>query len=124
MAALRTVLFADADADVRNLVTFVLARDGLSAILAADGEEALVLARRYRPDLILLDVLMPVLDGIAICRALKADPATAAIPVVVLTGEAQRELRGRALRAGADAYLTKPFSPAQLVAAVRRLLPH
>jgi CheY-like chemotaxis protein len=118
----RTVLVGDDD-DVRGLVVLTLTRGALTAVEAADGAEALVLARRRRPDLALLDVLMPGPDGIAVCRALKADPATAAMPVVVLTAEAQPGVRARAQAAGADAYLTKPFSPAALLDLVRRLLP-
>jgi CheY-like chemotaxis protein len=123
MAAPRTVLVADDDDDVRGLVVLTLARGALTVVEATDGAGALALARRLRPDLALLDVLMPGPDGIDVCRALKADPATAAMPVVVLTAEAQPDVRARAQAAGADAYLTKPFSPAALLALVRDLLP-
>jgi CheY-like chemotaxis protein len=89
---LHNVLVAD-DADVREMVILALARHGLSAILAAEGDEALALVRRCRPDPIRPDVVMPSPDGIAACRTLRADPATAATPVVVLTAEARRAAR-------------------------------
>jgi two-component system response regulator ResD len=123
MPAPRTILVADDDDAVRHLVALTLARGALMVVQAGDGAEALALARCLRPDLAVLDVLMPGPDGIAVCRALKADPATAAMPVVIVTAEAGPDARGRALAAGADAYLTKPFSPAALLALVRDLLP-
>jgi CheY-like chemotaxis protein len=119
----RTVLIADDEEDIRGLVALTLARGALTVVQAGDGDEALLLARCLRPDLALLDVLMPGLDGIEVCRTLKADPATAAMPVVVLTAEAVPDVRERARAAGADAYLTKPFSPAGLLELVRQLLP-
>jgi CheY-like chemotaxis protein len=95
----------------------------LTVVQASDGDEALTLARGVRPALAVLDVQMPGSDGIAACHALKSDTLTAATAVVILTAEVGPEVRGRALAAGADAYLTKPFSPAALLALVRQLLP-
>jgi CheY-like chemotaxis protein len=123
VSASRTVLVADDDDAVRGLIALALARGALAVVQARDGDEALASARRVRPDLAVLDVQMPGHDGIEVCHALKADPATAGMPVVVLTAEAQPDVRERALAAGADAYLTKPFSPAALLALVRQLLP-
>jgi CheY-like chemotaxis protein len=120
MAAPRTVLVAEDLDDVRELVVLTLARAALVVLEAADGDAALALARSARPDLVLLDVLMPGTDGIAVCRALKADPATAATPVVLLTS--QHDLEARVAEASADAYLTKPFSPAALLRLVQELL--
>ena len=118
-----TVLVADDDARVRDLVALVLARGGLAVVQAGDGDAALALARRVRPALALLDVVMPGPDGIAVCRVLKAEPATAAMPVVLLTAAEGADVRAHAAAACADAYLTTPFSPAALLALVRRLLP-
>jgi two-component system, OmpR family, response regulator ResD len=114
----RTVLVAADDDAVRGLIALALARGALEVVRARDGDEALASARCVRPDLAVLAVLMPGPDGIAVCRALKA-----AMPVVVLTAEATPDVRARAQAAGVDAYLTKPSSPAALLALVRRLLP-
>jgi CheY-like chemotaxis protein len=110
MTAPRTVLVADDHAEVRLLVSLALARGALAVVEAGDGDAALALARRVRPTLAVLDVQMPGPDGIEVCRALKADPRTAAAPVIILT-------------AGADAFVAKPFSPAALLALVQGLLP-
>jgi CheY-like chemotaxis protein len=123
MDARGTVLVADDHDQVRQLIVLVLARAALAAVEARDGDAALALARRLRPDLVLLDAVMPGRDGVAVCAALKADPVTAAVPVVLLTGQSDPQVRERAAAAGADGFLTKPFSPAALVALVRELLP-
>ena len=116
------ILVADDDAAIRQLIALTFERGALTVVQAASGDEALALARRVRPALAVLDVMMPGVDGIAVCRALKADPPTAATPVIILTAEAAPDVQERALAAGADAYLTKPFSPAALLALARRLL--
>ena len=116
------ILVADDNGDVRALVALVLAPAG-RVLEAADGDAALALARLRRPDLAVLDVQMPGPSGIDVCRALKADPATAGMPVVILTAEGTPEVQERALAAGADAFVAKPFSPAALLALVRQLLP-
>jgi CheY-like chemotaxis protein len=117
-----TVMIADDEEGLRRLVWAVLGGKGWCLLEAGSGIEALELARRERPDVMLLDVAMPGLDGIAICAALKSHPDTAGIKVAMLTAmvdEADREL---GLAAGADRYITKPFSPSQLVTEVRQLL--
>ncbi len=116
------VLIADDDASLRLLVTTTLADDTLTMLEAHDGVQALAIARREKPNLILLDVAMPGLTGVEVCEALKADPATTAIPVIMLTAHGQEADRQRGLAAGAKAYLTKPFSPLQLLDLVERLL--
>jgi CheY-like chemotaxis protein len=123
MTAPRTVLVADDHAEVRLLVSLALARGALAVVEAGDGDAALALARRVRPTLAVLDVQMPGPDGIEVCRALKTDPRTAAAPVIILTAGAAPEVQERALAAGADAFVAKPFSPAALRALVRQLLP-
>lgn len=117
-----TILIADDDPSLRLLVTTTLADDSLVLLEARDGTQALELARQERPDLILLDVAMPGLTGLEVCRALKAAAATAQLPVVMLTAQGQENDRERGLQAGAAAYLTKPFSPLQLLRLVEDLL--
>jgi CheY-like chemotaxis protein len=111
----RTVLLADDDAALRRLVGVTLGRDRFALLTAGDGEEALAVARTQRPETILLDVNMPRLDGLEVCRALKADPATAHIKILILTGNGSEADRQEALAAGADGYLAKPFSPIALL---------
>jgi len=112
-----TVLVVDDDRSARELISRGLAREGFRVITAANGEEALHLARSQRPDVISLDVLMPGMDGWTVLRSLKADPLTASIPVVIVSMLDDRDI-GFAL--GAADYLTKPFDRERLVAALRR----
>jgi CheY-like chemotaxis protein len=120
----RTVLIADDEPAVRHLVhaTLALGGAGVDVLEASTGAEVLAVARRSPVDLVLLDVGMPELDGLAACRALKADPATARTPVVFLTARTQHDDRAAGVAAGADAYLTKPFSPRGLAETVRQFL--
>ena len=119
-----TVLVADDEPAVRHLVHATLALGGapVEVLEASTGAEVLAVARRAPVDLVLLDVGMPELDGLAACRALKADPATASTPVVFLTARTQHDDRAAGVSAGADAYLTKPFSPRGLAETVKQLL--
>jgi len=119
---LRRVLIADDETNIRNILDYTLHAEGFEVIPARDGEEAFVLAQSLRPDVIILDVMMPGVDGIATCRRLKADRRTARIPVIMLTARTTRADRRAGGDAGADAYMTKPFSPARLIAAVQDLL--
>lgn len=109
------VLVADDDDALRRLVVTTLMDDDRTLLEARDGEEALSVARRERPDLILLDIAMPGLSGLAVCRRLRREAGTRAIPVIMLTGHGRAADRERGLSAGADAYLTKPFSPLELL---------
>lgn len=118
----QTVVVADDDAAVRSVLTRILGREGLSVITAADGARALQLIAESHPDLVLLDVIMPELDGLAVCRALKSQPETRLIPVVLLTGLDAREDRLAGIEAGADEFLSKPFDQTELIARVRSLL--
>jgi CheY-like chemotaxis protein len=111
----KTVLVADDESMIRQLVRATLRGRPLRVLEAATGAETLALARRERPDLVLLDVGLPELDGYAVCRALKMDPTTASIKVVMLTARAQRHDLERGAEVGADAYITKPFSPQRLL---------
>ncbi|HVA32136.1 MAG TPA: response regulator [Gaiellaceae bacterium] len=116
------VLVADDDSDIRELVTYRLTRSGYDVIGAADGEEAFELAASREPDLCVLDVMMPKLDGLELTRRLRALPATAATPVILLTARSQEDDVERGFDAGADDYLRKPFSPDELGARVRAIL--
>ncbi|MFH1560138.1 MAG: response regulator [Chloroflexota bacterium] len=112
----KTILLVDDEEAILELISATLTYgDGYQFVLARDGEEALNTARRDKPDLILLDILMPKRDGYYVCQALKQDPETAHIKVLILTALAQEMERQKALDAGADGYLTKPFSPMMLL---------
>jgi len=114
----RTVLIADDDRTLAKAISVMLGQSGLQTVVAHDGEQALAMARAMLPDLILLDMNIPVRSGPEVYATLKADSATAAIPVVFLSGEPEGADHGPA--AGAAAYLTKPFSPTELVDLVQR----
>jgi two-component system, OmpR family, phosphate regulon response regulator PhoB len=118
-----TILIVDDEPAILDLVRFTLEDAEVRVVEASDGVEALALARRLRPDLILLDVHMPRLDGLEACRQIRRDPALAGTPVVMLTAAGQDADRARGREAGADEYLTKPFSPLALLALVEALVP-
>ena len=110
------------DPDIAMLLAHSLGRAGFAVETLSSGAEVLAEARRRTPDLILLDLMLPGLDGLEVCRALRADPATAAMPVIMLTARAEESDRIVGLELGADDYITKPFSPNEVVARVRALL--
>lgn len=110
-----TVLVVDDQPAIRVLVRASLRETGHRLLEAADGLSALRMARRERPALILLDIAIPGMNGLEVCRRLKEDPATAAIAVLLLTGLTQQDPEQTAKAAGAEACITKPFSPSSLV---------
>lgn len=118
-----TILIADDEPHIVSLVRATLEDDYIRVVEAPDGETALDLARAARPDVLLLDVHMPRLDGLEVCRRLRGDRHFERTKIIMLTAAAQAadEARGRA--AGADHYLTKPFSPIQLLTLVQSLAP-
>jgi DNA-binding response OmpR family regulator len=116
------ILVADDEPDVRELVVYRLGRSGYEIVEAADGAEAVRLARERQIDLAVLDVMMPRLDGYDVTRQLRADPGTESIPVILLTSRAQESDVSRGFEAGADDYIKKPFNPDELVARVRAVL--
>ena len=118
-----TILVADDEPPILELIRFTLEDDRVRVVEARDGLEALRLAQAVRPELCFLDVQMPDLDGLAVCRLLRQDPALAGTRIVMLTAASQEADRVRGLAAGADGYLTKPFSPLALFSLVRSLLP-
>ncbi|MBI2858339.1 MAG: response regulator [Chloroflexi bacterium] len=120
---MKKVLVAEDEDFVRTLVAATIGDDARYLILEAhDGGEALQIARREKPDLVLLDIMMPVLDGYSVCRQLKADPDTRGITIVMLSALAQEFNRRAALEAGADGYMVKPFSPTDLINKVEETL--
>ena len=114
-----TVLIVEDDPDTVNLVQMYLRRDGHKVLSARDGLEGLRLAREARPDLVVLDLMLPKLDGMEVCRALREESS---VPIVMLTARVEEEDRLAGLDLGADDYVTKPFSPRELAARVRAVL--
>ncbi|GAC1606376.1 MAG: hypothetical protein NVS3B21_36190 [Acidimicrobiales bacterium] len=110
-----TILVVDDDPVIQRLLAVNFEMEGYRVVTAGDGVEGLERVVDDRPDLILLDVMMPRMDGIAVVRKLKADPATAAIPVILLSAKAQSTDISGGLDAGADDYVTKPFDPLELL---------
>lgn len=116
------ILIVDDEQDVTELLEFNLRSAGYEVISAEDGASALRKAREQVPDLIILDVMLPEMDGTEVCKQLRRDPSTARIPVIMLTAKAGEIDRVLGLELGADDYVTKPFSPRELVLRVRGLL--
>lgn len=114
----RRILLIEDNENNRYLVTFLLQAHGWQVLHAADGPSGLAMAARERPALVLLDIQLPGMDGYAVARALKADPALAAIPVVAVTSYAMAPDRARAMEAGCDGYIEKPIDPETFVVAV------
>jgi DNA-binding response OmpR family regulator len=116
------VLAADDDEDVLELIAFRLEHSGYTVLQARDGQEALDLARTSRPDLAVLDVMMPKIDGFEVTRRLRADDSTTRMPIILLTARTQEADVQRGFDAGADDYIRKPFSPQELRARVQAIL--
>lgn len=116
------VLIVDDDADIRRFLGLTLRHDGFDVHEAVDADDALDQARRVEPDVILLDVMMPGIDGYEVCRRLRADPRTQETPVILLTAKGRAEDKIRGLDVGADDYVVKPFDPEELVARVNSVL--
>ena len=119
---MKKLLIADDELGIRRLVRMTLESDQYEIIEAADAQEALGMARAHRPELVLLDVMMPKGTGFDVCRALKQDPETKDITVVMLTARSQKSDVAEGEVAGADDYFTKPFSPVHLVRKVDQIL--
>jgi len=115
------VLVADDRESIRSLFSRLLSADGHDVVVAPDGASALAAVYRDHPDVILLDVAMPLVDGLEVCRRLKADPATRLTPVVLVSGQTELSDRINGIEAGADEYLSKPVHPHELRARVRSL---
>jgi len=122
LQVLRTVLIADDDASMRLLVHATIDSDDYTVVEAVDGAEAWALIQMHKPALVLLDIRMPGLSGLEVLRAIKADPSLAATRVILLTSNAQESDIAVGLVAGADFYVTKPFSPLDLLNRVEEAL--
>ena len=117
-----TVLIAEDESDIRQLISFNLERESIGTLLAKDGVEAFEIAKEKGPDLIILDLMLPRMDGFTVFKELRLDSRTKDIPVIMLTAKAQLDDVITGLEMGADDYLTKPFSPKELVLRVKALL--
>src|SRR5690606_28355776 len=109
------VLIVEDEPDLWELLRYSLLREGYRVATADTGEEGLRLARAQRPDLILLDLMLPAMDGLEVCRTLKSRPATVNIPIIMLTARGEESDVVRGLEIGADDYIPKPFSPRVLI---------
>jgi len=118
----QTILVVDDEKELVALVSLHMKMAGFEVITAANGEEALEASREEKPALIILDLMLPKIDGWKVCEQLRHDPATKDIPVIMLTARTQIEDKLKGFKAGADDYVTKPFSPRELVAWVKRVL--
>lgn len=115
------VLVVDDEPNILETISFVLEMEGFRVATAEDGEEALAQIAALRPPVVVLDAMMPRRDGFDVCRTIKADPGLAGVHVVMLTAMGQKADRERALAAGADHFMTKPFDEEELLALLRRL---
>jgi two-component system cell cycle response regulator DivK len=119
----KRILVVEDQADNRRILNDLLTRAGYEIIIAEDGQQALDVVTRERPNLILMDIQLPLLDGYEVTRRIKADPTLRAIPIIVITSYALSGDEAKARAAGCDAYVAKPFSPRSLLAKVREYLP-
>ncbi len=118
----QTILIVDDEPDAVDLIEFNLRGAGFRTATAMSGDEALKSARELLPDLIVLDLMLPEVDGLEVCKILRRDPKTSSIPIVMLTAKAAEVDRILGLELGADDYVTKPFSPRELTLRIKRLL--
>lgn len=118
----QTILVAEDQEHIRSLITYKLKNSGYSVVAVADGVEALKKAQEIRPDLILLDVMMPLMTGFEVLARLKQHEQLKSIPVLLVTAQSQEDEVLRGLELGADDYITKPFSPNELAARVKTVL--
>ncbi len=122
MSAARKILLVEDERDILDLLSHYMEKEGFRIRTVMDGAAGLAAARQEHPDLIVLDLMLPGMDGLDLCKKLRADPATALTPVIMLTAKADETDKIVGLELGADDYLTKPFSPKELVARVKALL--
>lgn len=116
------ILVVDDEDNIRELLKFSLEKNGFVVKEASDGEQALMVLSNYIPDLIILDLMLPKIDGLEICRRIKSNSNTAGIPIIMLTARAEEIDKVLGLELGADDYITKPFSPREVVARVKAVL--
>ena len=116
------ILVVDDEPTIVRLMEFILARQGHEMIVAVNGEEALQKIAAHQPDLVLLDIMMPRIDGYEVAQRVRADPKTASLPIIMLSAKAQDEDIRRGVEVGVDEYVTKPFTPDHLVQVVSEYL--
>lgn len=116
------ILVVEDDSDILNLLTYNLQSAGFDVLAVGDGHEGLTLARQHSPDLVVLDLMIPGLDGLEVCKELKRSKDTAGVPVIILTARGDEVDRIVGLELGADDYVVKPFSPRELVLRIRAIL--
>ncbi len=116
------ILVADDEPDISKLIQFTLERRGHEIILAENGQDALDLAKKECPDLILLDVIMPIINGYEVCKLLREDPKTKNIPIIMLSGKTQKTEIEHGIELGAHSYICKPFSPKEFADTVENIL--
>lgn len=116
------ILIIEDDRDIVDLLAFNLHEENYKTLTAHDGREGLAIAIRLQPDLIILDIMLPAMDGFEVCRELKAEKQTMNIPIIMLSARSQETDKVVGLELGADDYVTKPFSPRELIARVRAIL--
>lgn len=116
------ILIVEDEKDIAKMLDYNLKKEGFRTLLASDGEDALSLAGRERPDLILLDLMLPGMDGLEVCKKLKKEEKTVSIPIIMLTAKSQESDKVIGLELGADDYVTKPFSPRELIARIKAVL--
>lgn len=116
------ILVVDDEKDIADLVCYNLEREGFSTIKAFDGEEALRKVRLEKPDLLILDLMLPGVSGLDVCKMIRSNPETSSLPIIMLTAKADEVDKVIGLEIGADDYITKPFSVKELMARVRSLL--
>ena len=116
------ILIVDDEKDIVKLLDYNLKKEGFRTLLAYDGEDALDMATRERPDIILLDLMLPGIDGLEVCRQLKKEDKTLGIPIIMLTAKTREADKIVGLELGADDYVTKPFSPREIIARVKAVL--
>jgi two-component system alkaline phosphatase synthesis response regulator PhoP len=115
------ILVVDDEPFMLRMIQIILERGGYAMVEAASGDEAIEIARKEQPGLVIMDAMMPKMDGFTALRVLKQEPATASIPVIMLTANPHKFSREEAESSGATVFLTKPFSPTQLLEEIRRL---
>lgn len=118
----RRVLIADDEPHLVRSLSFVLGKEGYEVLTASDGEEAIAKVRESRPDLVFLDVMMPKRNGYEVCADIKSSPELKETRVIILTAKGQETDRSQGMQAGADDFLTKPFSPMAVLARVKEIL--
>lgn len=116
------ILIVDDEKDIARMIDYNLKKEGFRTVLVHDGEDALRAAANDHPDLVVLDLMLPGIDGLEVCKKLKKDPATELIPIIMLTAKTQESDKILGLELGADDYMTKPFSPRELLARVKAVL--